>query len=306
MGGHLIIKKDYEGEDVEDEVVIEAMRVSRKRILATPIVTAQRLLRRSKSGTSGEIRDSEPGTEKQRIDSLITTVKEDEKSSESVLRLGEVSTDEYLDTTASPSIHTRPTTWKRVKQFSYELLRPAPITILFSLPIALIDPLKALFVPVSDTFRPAFRPLAPDGAPPLAFILDTATFAGNASVPVGLICIGSALARLQISSARGWASRPRGAILALAIGKMIIMPIIGAGVVAGFVKCGILNKEDKVLQFVCLLMSGLPTATSQVFFTQVYNPTGSAEHLAAFLIPQYIIVFFSMTGLIVHALSYIS
>ena len=74
----------------------------------------------------------------------------------------------------------------------------------------------------------------------------------------------------------------------------------------------------------CSICSGLPTATTQVYITQVHNPTGSAEHLAAFLIPrqsfavlilfgdpltrvaEYIIMVFSMTAISVYSINYIS
>ena len=40
----------------------------------------------------------------------------------------------------------------------------------------------------------------------------------------------------------------------------------------------------------------------QVFLTQIFSGTGAAEHLAPFLIPQYIIMFVSMTALTAYTL----
>lgn len=51
--------------------------------------------------------------------------------------------------------------------------------------------------------------------------------------------------------------------------------------------------------------SCLPTATTQVFLTQVYSGTGDAEHLSSFLIPQYILMFISMTALTAYSLQLI-
>ncbi|KZV75317.1 auxin efflux carrier [Peniophora sp. CONT] len=195
---------------------------------------------------------------------------------------------------------------KIFSKFLSDMLKPAPVSVLVSLPIALINPLKALFVAPTSDFRPSFHPTAPDGMPPLNFILDIATFAGNASVPLGLICLGAALARLDIGGRENWARMPRGAIAALAVGKMLIAPVICIAMITGMVHRGFIDPSDKVLQFVCLICSGLPTATTQVYITQVHNPTGSAEHLAAFLIPQYIIMVFSMTGISVYSINYIS
>lgn len=52
--------------------------------------------------------------------------------------------------------------------------------------------------------------------------------------------------------------------------------------------------------------SCVPTATTQVFLTQIYSGTGSADHLSAFLIPQYAIMFLSMTAMIAYTLSILS
>ena len=133
--------------------------------------------------------------------------------------------------------------------FMKSLLNPGTIAILVSLPIALIPSLKALFIEVPSVHMPS----APDGLPPLAFFFDTTTFIGAASVPLGLICLGSALARLNVPRDKeGWRLLPIGAITGIAVGKMIIMPVLGVLLVQGLVKGGVIPRKDKVLQFVCM------------------------------------------------------
>ncbi|KAJ2915823.1 hypothetical protein MD484_g4581, partial [Candolleomyces efflorescens] len=180
---------------------------------------------------------------------------------------------------------------QRLKSFLSSLLSAPSISIIVSFPIAIVPQLTALFTYVPESKIPS----APDGHPPLAFIMDTAAFMGAASVPLGLVCLGSALARLKIPNQ--WKSLPVGAISSLAIAKLLIMPVFGVLIVRGLVHGGIISADDKVFQFVCIFCSCLPTATTQVYLTQVYNVAGEAEHLSAFLIPQYIIMFFSMTAL---------
>lgn len=51
------------------------------------------------------------------------------------------------------------------------IFTPVPVTIAISLPIALVQHLKALFVDVSSDGGPNWK--GPDGKPPLAFIIDT-------------------------------------------------------------------------------------------------------------------------------------
>ncbi|EJD04584.1 auxin efflux carrier [Fomitiporia mediterranea MF3/22] len=175
---------------------------------------------------------------------------------------------------------------------------PQAITIFTALIIALVPPLKALFTPIDNSPIPN----APDGQPPLAFILDTASFIGAASVPMGLVCLGSALARLRVPRSQ-WGSLPLGAIFSLAVGKMVLMPVIGVLMVQGLTFAGIISAEDKVLRFVCIFLSCIPTATTQVYLTQVYSGTGEATALSAFLIPQYALMFVTMTILSAYTLS---
>ncbi|KAG2052181.1 hypothetical protein BDR06DRAFT_1022169 [Suillus hirtellus] len=144
-------------------------------------------------------------------------------------------------------------------------------------------------------------PSAPDGQPPLAFLMKTSTFIGNASVPMGLIMLGSALARLNVPRNQ-WSSLPLCAIASCVIARLVVMPVLGTLICQQFTRVGLMDPSNNVLRFVCILVSGLPTASLLVFLTQVYSGTGNAEHLAAFLIPQYIIVFISMTAFTTLAL----
>ena len=45
---------------------------------------------------------------------------------------------------------------------------------------------------------------------------------------------------------------PVGAILWLAVGKMLVMPVVGVVMVQGLVSAGFVNPQDKVLRFVCM------------------------------------------------------
>jgi auxin efflux carrier family protein len=132
--------------------------------------------------------------------------------------------------------------------FLRTLATPASLSILISFVISLVPTLKALFVPgVPGTHIPS----APDGLPPLSFLIDAASFIGAASVPLGLICLGSALANLKVPRSQ-WAQLPLGAIGGLAVGKMLVMPVLGVLICEGLTNVGVIDKEDKVLRFVCM------------------------------------------------------
>jgi len=145
-------------------------------------------------------------------------------------------------------LHRRFALWRAVKNFLHSLFTPASIAIFISFPVALIPKLKALFVVVPGTYMPS----APDGQPPLAFVMDTTSFIGAASVPLGLICLGSSLARLPIPKKGEWRTLPLGAISSLAVGRTLLMPVIGVLICEGLTNAGIIPEDDKVLRFVCM------------------------------------------------------
>ncbi|KAF8968094.1 auxin efflux carrier [Flammula alnicola] len=210
----------------------------------------------------------------------------------------------------TPSTSNQPHGTSRSRRFRINIKRrhfvdfikafftPCSMAILVSFPIALIPKLKALFVEVPGTYMPS----APDGQPPLAFVLDATSFVGAASVPLGLVCLGSSLARLPFPRKGEWQMLPLGAIGWLAVGKMVVMPVLGVIICEGLTSTGVISRDDKVLRFVCIFFSCLPTATVHVLLTQVYSGTGSAEHLSPFLIPQYILMFISMTALTAYTI----
>lgn len=136
-------------------------------------------------------------------------------------------------------------------QVLQSFMSPPSLSIIIAFIISVIPPLKALFVSgVSGTHIPS----APDGQPPLAFIINTATFIGGASVPMGLITLGSALARLNIPRYQ-WRSLPLGAIGSLAFGRLVVMPILGVLICEGLTHMGLIDPSNNVLRFVCMCVS---------------------------------------------------
>lgn len=77
-------------------------------------------------------------------------------------------------------------------------LMPVSIAVIISIPCALIPPLRALFTPTVGSTGVRI-PNAPDGNPPLSFILDSAAFIGAICIPAGLVLLGASFARLKVS-----------------------------------------------------------------------------------------------------------
>lgn len=281
MGGIRLIARDFVGPDVEPQEVKQALSRRQKRIF----VAGPRHVLRRLAGKKSELADNYNLTEKAiTLGHKPSTINKQASNSElrpaqSTMHLGtddgrsELTSGEKLPgsnshislaTPAATTIDEIPKTLEesarsiasvsrrlRLRRtlftFLRNLLMPTSASILVSFAIALVTPLKALFIPVEGTHIHA----APDGQPPLAFVMDTANFIGAASVPMGLVCLGSALARLHVP--RGsWNTLPVGAILAFSVGKLLVFPVLGVLITKGLVHGGVIAAEDKVLQFICM------------------------------------------------------
>jgi hypothetical protein len=99
--------------------------------------------------------------------------------------------------TPAPSTHNIPWT-KKIANFIRDLATPVSLSICIAIPCGIISPLKALFIPVPGWTVDRI-PNAPDGNPPLAFIIDTAAFIGSISIPAALVLLGASFARLTVS-----------------------------------------------------------------------------------------------------------
>jgi predicted permease len=281
LGGFLIVAKDFEGPDVPSEEVRERMYLRRRRMVTNAALLLMRLfkLHLSQHPSVREKGDVEEGSDFKKKDTVSpngSASKEEglDLNTFTGLTTGPASAilvsktaglDKGLDqnTTTETTITPVPTIslnnngsdyhhhdfLSRSWHFLKQLLKPCTVVIILSFVVSLVDPLKALFIPPSSNFQPHFRPTAPDGQPPLAFIFDTATFIGAACIPLGLICLGSALACLSLRSGGPF---PKGAIASLALGKMVVIPIIGVAITRGFARVGFVHRDDKVLQFVCM------------------------------------------------------
>ncbi|CAL1699953.1 unnamed protein product [Somion occarium] len=182
---------------------------------------------------------------------------------------------------------------RRVIRHLSTIVTPVTVSLAISLPIALIQPLKALFVDISSLGGPNLK--GPDGRPPLAFITDTADFIGSMTVPLALILLGASFARLSVP--RPFSRLPILAMLAVTFAKMLVLPVIGVFVVQAMIKGGLINHNSRVEKFVAMLLSGSPSAVNQLIVASLYSPDGNVDTLAAFLLVQYVLMFISSSAL---------
>ncbi|OCF44839.1 membrane protein [Kwoniella heveanensis CBS 569] len=175
--------------------------------------------------------------------------------------------------------------WPLVEPF----LSPFMAAIVMGILCSTIKPVKALFVNTVDGYSGTVIPFAPDGNPPLSFIADTATFLGGISIPCGLMLLGASFGRLKMP--KKWSDIPFGAIIAMTVFKMVILPIFGVFFIQALRDhSNLFPKEDKMRLFVSILLSGTPSSVNQLVITQLYNPNGTADTLSMFLALQYILM----------------
>lgn len=92
---------------------------------------------------------------------------------------------------------------RRFHHMCLRLLHGIPIAtwaVVLGIMFSLVQPLKALLTETSG-WTGSRMPNAPDGNPPLSFILQTTTYLGAVTVPMALVVLGSSFARLEVSGA---------------------------------------------------------------------------------------------------------
>lgn len=247
LGGLNWVAMDFQGPDVIDEDVQEQLKTKQKSLGAAieRIVISSKAVfcpRRPQTANSDDDDEKVVASTTHRLSdppSLSVGVHDDSTSpGTTIIQVAE----------AEPAESLRCRLARLGSSVIQTLIMPCSLSIIGSFIISIIPVLKALFVP--DVPGVNISP-APDGQPPLAIILNTATFIGGASIPLGLIILGSALARMQIPGG-SLRSLPLGAVCALAIGRLVIMPVLGVLITQGLTQVGWLDANDNVLRFVCM------------------------------------------------------
>ncbi|TFK79524.1 hypothetical protein K466DRAFT_606080 [Polyporus arcularius HHB13444] len=178
------------------------------------------------------------------------------------------------------------------------LLKPVTVSLAISLPIALITPLKALFVDATAQGGPSWH--GPDGRPPLAFVIDTAQFIDTIAVPLTLILLGASFARIQLPNPLS--RLPIMAMLSVTMAKTVVLPVIGVVMVEAMVRGRLIPEDAKAEKFVAMLLSGTPAAVNQMIVSSLYAPGGDVDTLSAFLLVQYVFMSISSAALTAIAL----
>ncbi|EPS42533.1 hypothetical protein H072_3493 [Dactylellina haptotyla CBS 200.50] len=195
-----------------------------------------------------------------------------------------------LDITSPPEIPTEGRTrgqkiLDRIKLF---VTIPA-MTLISALVISIVPYLRALFVPTTGVTMPT----APDGRPPLDFVIQFASYGGQLSPVMGIAMLGAALSRIRVRHL------PEGfwiSVVATCVLKLIVGPILGILWIEGLKHTPLINQDQKMMQFVVAITGAMPAATSQVYITTLYAPDDAPEmsQLSAMLLAQYALMIITL------------
>ncbi|KAK9324965.1 auxin efflux carrier [Lipomyces orientalis] len=190
----------------------------------------------------------------------------------------------------------------RLILFLRNLYQPPAASLIISIVVAVIAPVKRLFIATDYPMRDA-----PDGLPPLDFVMDFVEFIGQAAVPIGLMLLGALIGRLQITRL------PKGfwkVMAATTLLKLVVLPIIALAWTQRLRNSGLIPEDNLILVFVYAVSSAVPSATSQVYLTTFFAPEdadhiGQMDCLAAMLITQYISLTITLAIIVTYTLKVI-
>ncbi|GMG55695.1 unnamed protein product [Ambrosiozyma monospora] len=158
-----------------------------------------------------------------------------------------------------------------VRSIGESMLHPLSLSLVVSITVCMIPWVKALFV----NNKQAHLSPAPDGLPPLSFIMDFTSYIGAAQVPFGLLLLGGTIGRLKVKKLpKGLWRTP----VSLTLIKLFVFPVIGCALNSKIHKDGLFHNED-ILYFLSNINFCLPPATSLLYLTAMYTPVGKQDSI---------------------------
>jgi len=132
-----------------------------------------------------------------------------------------------------------------------QLLSPPVISVITAIVLGMTPPLRRLLI---------------EADAPLRIIMDTAELIGMGAIPCALLILG---ANLATSGSREAQVPPR-LILAVAVSRLVILPLVGCGLVMSLLKLGVIPR-DPMCALVLMIQASVPPATNLIVMCQVHN-----------------------------------
>ncbi|PBK90834.1 hypothetical protein ARMGADRAFT_1166792 [Armillaria gallica] len=179
------------------------------------------------------------------------------------------------------------------------LFTPITISMYIAVPISFILQLKALFVKVDNGPSIVATFLCVSSA--LMVTLMYSRICWKHECPINPILLGASFARMKIPCP--FNKMPLPALFWVSSCKLALLPVIGILLTQGLTHRGVVPKEALVERFVAMLLSGTPSAVSQLIVTQVYAKDRDLDTLSALLLLQYVFMFISTATITAIAFS---
>jgi len=157
------------------------------------------------------------------------------------------------------------------KSYLFEVLTLPPVlALLSSLFISFIPPLRKFLMTTYAQVIP-----------------NTATFIGDASIPIILMFLGSNLADTSKD-----AYVPKKITFSVVVTRLVVLPTIGISIVYGLIRLNVLP-NDVVLQFLVMIQFAMPSAVNLILACQVAG--GGEAKMSSLLFWQYVFCSFTIS-----------
>ncbi|KAJ3338166.1 ribosomal protein S14, S11 [Gonapodya sp. JEL0774] len=155
--------------------------------------------------------------------------------------------------------------------------------------------------------------------PPLNWLFVIMEFWGGAALPLGLLNLGAALGQVRLSTSVPTSSGsptlrqrlslpsislplPWQLLLSVVVARLVISPAVGYPLVQLASAIGAVPWDERILRFILMVDSAVPTANMIVAMTQLASPTGDASQIACVCLVQYAVCGVTLTGWLVGGL----
>ncbi|ODQ79397.1 hypothetical protein BABINDRAFT_161802 [Babjeviella inositovora NRRL Y-12698] len=297
LGGYRLVEYDFRDQikqrDEENKQESSRLISNEKNVNLSPTVSAESEAA-SHTSSEGYSENFQPPSEVHH-DIYVENGYPVPQSIQESLNLGRVTSDHTpydVQSMAKPLSSKTIKSWLRLRKFAFlrqifeNFLKPTSMSLIISIVISMIPWVRALFI--QNSISLVTLPAAPDGNPPLSFIMDFTDYVG-ACIPFGLIILGATISRLSVRSI------PKGFMwtaVSLSLVRLVILPVFGVLISERLYTIGWFSNDSKMLRFISIIAWGLPNSTSLVYVTAFYTCLDSEDHLqmdclAVMLLVQY-------------------
>lgn len=204
---------------------------------------------------------------------------------------------------ARPSFNFKEFVW----DFTKKLFNPPNIAMVAALILGGVPVFRSIFISPDTSLTPAER----TAEAPLGFLLETTEFLGDACVQMGVLNIGASFMRViqgftaslkkkddDYDGSNSISKQNVMEALSVSFIRLILIPIIGIAFWEFMMTqaLSVISMEDKMLRFVLMFQSLVPTAQMVILLSQLLDPSGKGWNVSCVSILQYFLSLITISG----------